>query len=65
MCFINPEEGYAVGAAGTLIHYKNKKWEPMEVPTHRFLYIVAYENPLGIMVAGRDKVIFNNPKAAE
>ena len=65
--FKSPMQGYAVGTAGTIISYKykEKKWDILPRPTREFLYTILYENPLGLIVAGRDKVIFNKPREAE
>lgn len=61
--FRSPEEGYAVGSSGTILRYRSGKWEELkDTPTPKFLYAVSYENPLGLLVAGRERMVFNNPK---
>lgn len=45
ICFISPDEGYAVGNNGSLLHYINGKWSLMDSPVNTDLFGVSFVNP--------------------
>ncbi|GCE11239.1 YCF48-related protein [Tengunoibacter tsumagoiensis] len=59
LSFSSPQDGWAVGCHGTLMHYSNQKWQSIQSPTTATLYSVAMLPDGSGWAAGTDGVLLH------
>lgn len=57
MTWINDHEAFAVGAAGSIVHYQNGNWQPVASPVEENLYSVAAVNTNSVLAVGDEGII--------